>query len=109
MVSAPRIIQRKMSMKVGKGRGRFPMQDAHENGNNGVGMARPGASAHEECRGPGPGTDPGVSPNEPTDRVRGMRTDGEVRLGGRWAASADLGQVEQRRAGCSACPRGNSH
>src|SRR2546423_11680340 len=98
-----------MSMKVGKGRGRFPMQDEHENGNNGVGMARPGASAHEECRGPEPGTDPGVSPIEPTDRVRGMRTEGEIRLGGGCAASAELWQVEQGGAGCSASLRGKSN
>jgi hypothetical protein len=45
------------------------MQDEHETGKNGVGVARPGASAHEECREPQPGTDPRVFQVERTDRV----------------------------------------
>jgi hypothetical protein len=45
------------------------MQDEHETGKNGVGVARLGASADVECREPEPGTDPGVSQNA-TDALR---------------------------------------
>src|SRR5664279_2547120 len=84
-----------MSMKRAEWPGRFPMQDEHETGKNGVGMARPGASADVECREPKPGTDPGVPQVESTDRVCRMRTKREVRLGGRSAGSTELCQVEQ--------------
>src|SRR5580700_11268226 len=80
--SGSRIVQYKMSMKRGQGGERFPMQDEHEKGKNGVGVARPDASANDECREPEPGTDPGVSQVEPADRVCGVPTKGEVRLGG---------------------------
>src|ERR1035441_6158415 len=49
-----RIIQYKMSMKLWRGLEPFPMQDEHEKGKNGVGVARPGASANVECREPQP-------------------------------------------------------
>ena len=65
----------------------FPMQDEHETGKNGVGVARPGASAYAECREPEPGTDPGVSQVEPIDRVYGMWAGREIRLGGACAAA----------------------
>ena len=48
------------------------MQDEHETGKNGVGVARPGASANVECREPQPGTDPGVFEVEPAHRVCGV-------------------------------------
>lgn len=84
------------------------MQDEHETGKNGVGVARLGASAHVECREPEPGTDPGVSQVEPRDRVCGVRTEGEIPLGGGRAEGAGLRQVEQRGARCSASLRGES-
>src|SRR5439155_1684736 len=59
-LAAGRIVQRKMSMKLAKWRERFPMQDEHEKGKNGVGVARPGASVYAECREPEPGSDPRV-------------------------------------------------
>jgi transposase InsO family protein len=60
-----------MSMKRAPRPGRFPMQDEHENGKDGVGVAWPGASTDGESREPQPGTDPGVSEVERTDRVCG--------------------------------------
>src|SRR5712692_11885948 len=95
LMSRLRIIQYKMSMKRAKWLGRFPMQDEHETGKNGVGVARPGASAYAECREPKPGSDPGVSPIKPTDRVCGLRAEREIRLGGERAEGAELRQVEQ--------------
>src|SRR6266567_5696046 len=103
-----RIIQCKMSMKRAKRLGRFPMQDEHETGKNGVGAARLGASAHVECREPEPGTDPGVSQVEPRDRVCGVRTEREIPLGGGRAEGAGPRQVEQGGARCSASLRGES-
>ena len=81
------------------------MQDEHETGKNGVGVARLGASAHVECREPEPGTDPGVSQVEPRDRVCGVRTEREIPLGGGRAEGAGLRQVEQGGARCSASLR----
>src|SRR6516162_4150285 len=68
-----RIIQRKMSMKDGNREGRFLMQDEHETGKNGVGVARPGADTDAECRGPEPGPNPRVSTQQRADRVRRQR------------------------------------
>src|SRR5688500_1935927 len=85
-----RIVQRKMSMKLVKWVVRFPMQDEHETTKNGVGVARPGASAYVECREPKPGTDPGVSQVEPSDRVCGLWAKREVCLGGAGAGGAEL-------------------
>jgi hypothetical protein len=53
-------LQCKMSMKLAKKRGRFPCKMSMKMG-GGIGVARPGASAHVECREPQPGTDPGSS------------------------------------------------
>src|SRR5580700_187123 len=103
-----RIVQYKMSMKRGQGGERFPMQDEHEKGKNGVGVARPDASANDECREPEPGTDPGVSQVEPADRVCGVPTKGEVRLGGARAGGAELRRAGQGGARCGARLRGKS-
>jgi hypothetical protein len=84
------------------------MQDEHEKGKNGVGVARPGASAYEECREPEPRTDPGVSQVEPGDRVCRVWTSREVCVGGGGAEGAELRQVEQAGARCSASVRGKS-
>jgi hypothetical protein len=72
-------------------------------------MARLGASAHEECREPKPGTDPGVSPIEPTDRVCGVWAEREIRLGGARAEGAELRRAEQAGAWCGAslCEKGD--
>ena len=45
------------------------MQDEHEQGNNGVGVARPGADADAEGREPEPGSDRRVLTVERADRV----------------------------------------
>src|SRR5262249_31190824 len=102
-------IQRKMSMKLVQSLRWFPMQDEHEIEEDGVGVARPGASAHEKCREPEPGTDPGVSAVEPTNRVCGGWARGEVRLGGRGVKKADLRGVGQTTTGCGAsvCGKGD--
>src|SRR4051812_50129126 len=95
---AHRIVQRKMSMNSAVCQWRFPMQDEHERGKNEVGVARPGASAHEECREPEPRTDPRVSGLKRTDRVCGVWTERKVRLGGAGAGCTALWRVEQGRA-----------
>src|ERR1035441_3076944 len=84
-----RIIQYKMSMKLWRGLEPFPMQDEHEKGKNGVGVARPGASANVERRKPQPGTDPGVSEVDPDRRVCGVWARREIRLGGARAGGTD--------------------
>src|SRR5229473_2616781 len=85
-----------------RSRQNYPTQDEHESGNNGVGVARPGASADAECREPKPGTDSGVSQVQPAHRVWGLRTEREIRLGGARAGGAELWQVEQGGARRSA-------
>src|SRR5688572_8370041 len=98
-----------MSMKLVKWVVRFPMQDEHETTKNGVGVARPGASAYVECREPKPGTDPGVSQVEPSDRVCGLWAKREVCLGGAGAGGAELRGVMQAgaRSGASVCGKGD--
>src|ERR1035438_10201407 len=97
-----RIIQYKMSMKLGRRLVRFPIQDEHKKGKNGVGAARPGASANVECREPQPGTDPGVSEVEPDHRVCGVWARREIRLGGARAGRAALRRFGQEGARGSA-------
>ena len=100
-----RIIQYKMSMKTCQWGIRFLMQDEHENGEDEVGVARPGASANAECREPEPGTDWRVSPIEPAHRVYRMRPEREVRLGGTGAEGAELRRIGQAgtRRGAGLC------
>src|SRR5664279_5486238 len=75
-----RIFQYKMSMKRAVWAGRFPIQDEHEIGEDGVGVARPDASAHEECREPEPGTDSRICRVERSDRVQWVWAEREVCL-----------------------------
>src|SRR5580700_347664 len=98
-----------MSMKVANGLGQFPMQDEHEKGKNGVGMAWQGASANVECRGPEPGTDPGISQIERSDGVCRVWARGGIRLGGALVEGAALRRIGQRRARSSAslCEKSN--
>src|ERR1039458_3948604 len=103
-----RIVQHKMSMKLAKWLERFPMQDEHETGKNGVGVARPGASANVECREPQPGTDPGVFEVEPAHRVCGVWAEREIRLGGARVGGAALPGFGQEGARCSASLCGES-
>jgi hypothetical protein len=52
------------------------MQDEHEKGNNGVGVARPGADTDAKCREPEPGSDPRVlRSSEPIEFTSGGRGD----------------------------------
>ena len=97
-----------MSMKLAERPGRFPMQDEHENGNNGVGMARPGASAHAECREPKPGTDSGVSQVQPAHRVCGLWAEREIRLDRARAGGAELRRAGPAGARCGASLCGKS-
>src|SRR5207249_593691 len=94
-----RIVQRKMSMKLAKWRERFPMQDEHEKGKNGVGVARPGASVYAECREPEPGSDPRVFTVERGDRVHQRRAGRTIPVGGRGIGRAEVRGCRKRRGG----------
>src|SRR5205823_5289925 len=104
-----RIVQCKMSMKLANWVERFPMQDEHEKRKNGVGVARPGASVHEECREPEPGTDRRVSQVERTDRVCGLWEEGKVRLGGARTEGPEVRRIGQMGARHSASLREKSN
>jgi len=93
-----RIVQCKMSTNLAVRPLRFPMQDEHESGKNEVGVARPGASTHVECREPQPRTDPRVSGRKRTDRVCGVWPGRKVRLGGGRAEGPGLWRVGQAGA-----------
>src|SRR5215831_16420409 len=88
-----------MSMKARSRGRRFPMQDEHETGKNGVGVARPGADTDAECREPEPGTNPRVSTKQRADPVRGRGSVRALQLGGSAAGRAELWGVRQGRAG----------
>src|SRR6185369_11607458 len=94
----PRIVQCKMSTNLAVRPLRFPMQDEHESGKNEVGVARPGASTHVECREPQPRTDPRVSGRKRTDRVCGVWPGRKVRMGGGRAEGPGLWRVGQAGA-----------
>src|ERR1051325_3742426 len=100
--SPPRIIQRKVSMKLAKRLGLFPMQDEHETGNNGVGVARPGADTDGECREPEPGSDPRVLALEGADRVHQRATGGTIPVGGTGIGRAEVPGFSKKRAGIGA-------
>src|ERR1041385_1941039 len=85
-----RIVQRKMSMKLASGVGRFPTQEEHEKGKNGVGVARPGADTDAKCREPEPGSDPRVFTVEQADRVQQTRAGRTIPVGG-----AGVGRSEE--------------
>ena len=88
-----------MSMKLVNWLGRFPMEDEHENGNNGVGVARPGADTDAECREPEPGSDPRVFVVERADRVQQWRAGGTIPVGGAGIGGAEVPKFGKRRAG----------
>src|ERR1700752_2963016 len=94
---ARRILQYKMSMKRGWGLDRFPMQDEHENGGQ-VGMLRPGARTHAECREPESRTNTRVPAVEPEDRVCGLPTGGDLCLGGAHVGGTRVRKFGQDRA-----------
>src|ERR1043166_4690616 len=97
-----RIVQRKMSMKLAKWQGLFPMQDEHEKGNNGVGVARPGEDTNAECREPEPGSDPRVFAVERADRVQQRRAGGSIPGDGAGIGWAEGPGGGQERAGLGA-------
>src|SRR5579864_976684 len=82
-----------MSMKLASWTGQFPMQDEHETGKNGVGVARPGADTDAECREPKPGSDPRVLTVERADRVHQRGAGRALRVGGARAGGAEVRQV----------------
>jgi hypothetical protein len=88
-----------MSLKAVKRPERFPMQDEHERRKNGIGVARPGASADVECREPQPGADSGVSQIERTDRICRVWAEREVRLGGARAGAQNYGELGKQERG----------
>ena len=54
--------------------GRFSTQDEQEKGNNGLGVARPGADTDAKCREPAPGSDPRIlRSSEPIEFISGGR------------------------------------
>src|ERR1051326_1506548 len=77
-----RIVQCKMSMKLTNWIRRFPMQDEHETGKNGVGVARSGADTDAKCREPEPGSDPRVFTVARADRVQQRRAGRTIPVGG---------------------------
>src|SRR5579872_5585085 len=97
-----RIVQRKMSMKVANRPGRFPMQDEHEKGKNGVGVARSGADTDAKCREPEPGSDPTVFTVQRADRVRQQRAGRTIPVGGASIGGAEVPGVRKGRAGIGA-------
>src|SRR6516162_7564569 len=103
-----RILQCKMSMKQGCGLDRFPMQDEHENGGQ-VGMLRPGAGAHAECREPESRANTGVPAVQPQDRICGLPTSGSLRVGRAHFGSTRVWKFEQDRARTDPCLRGEGN
>src|SRR6185369_1516454 len=97
-----------MSMKLELRLGRFLIQDEHETGEDGIGVARPDASAYVECRELKPGTDPRIPRVERTDRVRRVWAEREVCVGGAGFEGAELWRFEQTGAGSSARLRGEN-
>src|SRR6516162_1548656 len=97
-----------MSMKQGWGLDRFPMQDEHENGGQ-VGMLRPGAGAHAECREPESRANTGVPAVQPQDRICGLPTSGSLRVGRAHFGSTRVWKFEQDRARTDPCLRGEGN
>src|SRR4051812_8370969 len=88
-----------MSMKLIHRLRRFPMQDEHEKGNNGVGVARPGADTDADCRKPEPGSDPRVFAVERADRVQQRWAGGAIPVGGAGIGRAEVPGFRKKRAG----------
>src|SRR6516165_9858218 len=87
---------------------RFPMQDEHENGGQ-VGMLRPGADTHAECREPEPRTDTRVPTVEPKDQVCWLRAGGDLRLGRAHVGGARVRKFGQGRARTRPSVRGEGN
>ena len=88
-----------MSMKVANRLGRFPMQDEHEKGKNGVGVARPGADTDGKCREPEPGSDPRVFAVKRADRVQQRRARRTISVGGADVGRAQYGELGKGERG----------
>src|SRR5436853_4055545 len=91
-----RISQRKMSIKLANRLGMFPMRDEHETGNNGVGVARPGADTDAECREPEPGSNPRVFAIQRADRVHQRRAGGTIPVGGTGIGGAEVSGFKKK-------------
>src|SRR5438045_3799527 len=94
-----------MSMK----RDWFPMQDEHENGGDGVGILRPGESAHAECREFEPIADSRVSRIERRNRFWGRWTFGDVRLDRASPGGAGIRMPGQKGTRVDSSLRGESN
>src|SRR5579864_6618228 len=97
-----------MSMKLASWTGQFPMQNEHEKGKNGVGVARPGADTDAKCREPEPGSDPRVLTVERADRVHQRGAGGTLPVGGAGISGAEVRGVKETRAGMGAGLRAES-
>src|SRR5579872_4829605 len=98
-----------MSMKRAPSWRAFPIQDEHERGKNGVGVARPGADTDAECRKPEPGSDPGIFAVEGADRVQQRWAGGTQPVGGASIGGAELREAREARAGIGASLRAESN